>query len=320
MVDKIHAAIPKVTLGRSGIVSTKLGLGTASWPARVPYEDTVMMLQTALNAGIRHIDTAPLYQTEHIIGQALQELALPDDIVIATKAGSYSESSLGSQGQDYRADTIYRSVERSLKRLGIDHIHILHVHDVSPDRMPEVLAPDGALAALLDLKAQNVIGAIGMGTVFLSCLESAVQSGQFDIVQIFHTYTLLNQSAEENLFKLCREHKVSILNSAPFAGYILATGAGPGARYNYAPASSDVMAATHRLDEICNQKGVDLPTAAMAFSFRNDNIDVTIPASGKPIRISQWISAMHTPLSDEDFKEILAAAGGQYALPYAESS
>ena len=90
--------IPKVTLGHTNIVSTKLGLGTASWPRRISLDETILMLQTAIDAGVRHIDTAPFYQTEHIIGEALQKMDLPDDIVLATKAGRYSEDSLGFKG------------------------------------------------------------------------------------------------------------------------------------------------------------------------------------------------------------------------------
>ena len=54
----------------------------------------------------------------------------------------------------------------------------------------------------------------------------------------------------------------------------------------------------------------------MAFSLRNPDIDVTIPASGKPRRIAQWIAAMDTPLTDKDWDEILAAAGGQYPMRF----
>ncbi len=314
MTETDLPAVPKVTLGRSGIVSTKLGLGTASWPHRVSYEETITMLQTALDAGVRHIDTAPSYQTEHIIGRALQEIDLPSDIVLATKAGSYSEPSLGSKGIDYRADTIYRSVERSLERLGVDHIHILHIHDARPEHMAQLFAPEGALAAVQDLKDQGVIGAIGLGTLSLICLQTAAESGAFDILQIFHTYTLLNQSAAVDLFPTCRKADISIFNSAPFAGYILATGAVPDARYNYRPAQPDVIAATRRLDEVCAQKGVSLATAAMAYSYQNADIDVTVVASGKPHRVAEWVNAMHAPLTDADFDELLAAAGGQFLL------
>ena len=316
MTETNFPPMPKVVLGRSGIVSTKLGLGTASWPLRISMDETKVMLQTAFNAGVRHIDTAPLYQTEHIIGQALQEMDLPGDIVLATKAGSYSEDSLGSKGQHYDADTIQRSVERSLKRLGVDYIDILHIHDVMPRQLDEVFAPEGALEVLLDLKSQKVIGAVGMGTISNICLHKAAESGNFDVLQMFHTYTLLNQSAEEKVIPICMESNISIFNSAPFAGYILATGAIPDAKYSYQPATPDVIVAVRRLEEACEQKGVDIATAAMAYSYRHSDIDVTVVASGKPHRVEQWVNAMHTSLTDSDFEDLLKATGQQYPLPW----
>ncbi|MDF1513308.1 MAG: aldo/keto reductase [Anaerolineae bacterium] len=310
-----QAPVEKVTLGRSGMVSTRLGLGTASWPHRISLQESITMLQEVMKAGLRHIDCAPAYQTEHIIGQAMQEIDCPPDIVLATKAGSYSEDSLGFKGRDYSADTFYRSVERSLHRFGTDYIDILHIHDAGPQHMKQVFAPDGALAALQDLKSQGVIGAIGMGALTLRCLQEAAESGSFDVLQIFHTYTLLNQSAATKLLPYCQQNNISIFNSAPYAGYILATGAVPDARYNYSPASAEVIDAVRHLETVCSQKGVDLPAAAVAFAARHPAVDVVVIASGKPKRIAQWIDAIHSPLTDTDFDELLRAAGGQYDLP-----
>mgnify|MGYP001017244430 CR=1 FL=1 len=119
---------------------------------------------------------------------------------------------------------------------------------------------------------------------------------------------------QNDLWPQARAKGVSILNSAPYAGYILATGARPDARYNYVPAGEDVIEATRRLEAACAAKGIDLATAALAFSLRNPDIDVTIPASGKPKRVGEWVAALDVTLSDEDWGEILAAAGGQYPL------
>lgn len=308
--------LPQATLGRTGIVTTKLGLGTASWPRRVPYSQVVEMLETTFAAGIRYIDMAPSYMSEDIIGRALQEIDLPPELVLVTKAGSYSrlDPDFGSLGQNYAADTVYRSVERSLKRIGVDHLHIVHIHDVRVEHLPQVFAEDGALAALQDLKSQGVIGAIGMGTLSLRVLQAAAESDAFDVLQIFHTYTLLNQTACEKLIPTAVAKGIAILNSAPFSGYILATGAVPDARYNYFPAPPEVIDATKRLEAVCAQKGVALPTAAMAYSLHNPDIAVTVVASGKPQRVQEWITAFDAPLTAADFDEMVAAAGGPYPV------
>jgi L-fuconolactonase len=306
--------VPEVTLGRTGLVSSRIGLGTAAWPHEVPYAQTLEMVRTAFDAGIRYIDTAPLYHTEEIVGRALQDLDLVGEVVIATKAGSYSDREIGAYYTAYRAGQIRRSVERSLKRLGRNVLDIVHIHDVQTKDLDAVFGPGGALEGLMALRDEGLIRAIGMGALSLDCLRAAVDSGEVDVIQIFHTYTLLNQSATESLFSAATAKDVSILNSAPYAGYILATGAVPNARYNYAPASEAVIEATRRIEAVCAAKGVDLPTVALAFSLRNPDIDVTIPASGKPKRIQQWIDALSLPLTSEDWEEILAAAGGQHPM------
>src|SRR5262245_624886 len=117
--------VPKVTLGRSGLTSTRLGLGTSGWPLKRSHHEVIENLQSALDAGIRHIDLAPLYRTEEIIGRALKEIDLPEDILLVTKMGSYQDD-LGIHYHSYTATTAYRSVERSLKWLGVDFLPIVH--------------------------------------------------------------------------------------------------------------------------------------------------------------------------------------------------
>ncbi len=320
MTQPTLPVIPKATLGHTGIVTTRLGLGTAAWPHQIPYEQVIEMLETCFAVGIRYIDMAPVYMSEDIVGHALQELtqqsAVPPDLVLVTKAGSYSRTDpdFGAVQQRFHADTIYRSVERSLKRAGVDSLHIVHIHDPGEDQLSQVFAKDGALAALQDLKSQGVIKAIGMGTLSLTTLLAAAESGGFDVLQIFHTYTLLNTTAKARLFPVALAKGISIMNSAPFSGYILATGATPDAKYNYAPASPDVIAATQRLEAICAQKGVALATAALAFSYQAPEVDVTVVASGKPERVAGWVQAFDAPLTAADFDEMLAAAGGSYPV------
>jgi D-threo-aldose 1-dehydrogenase len=316
-LDLLHLpTMPKVILGRSGIVSTRIGLGTAAWPLNIPYEQTVHVLQIALTGGIRHIDMAPYYGTEELIGRALQEIKIPADAVLATKVGSYLDNDLWTSYNNYSARTVYQSVERSLKRLGVDHIHIIHIHNAQAQDLPQIFAKGGALAALLDLKAQGVISSIGMATLGLDCQLAAVACGEIDHIQPFHTYTLLNQTAKTELFPKARAANLSILNNAPYAGYILATGSVPGARYNYGPASPEVIDAVKRMEVLCAQKGVSLPTAAVAFSLQESDVDVTVIASGKPRHVIGWVQDLAASLTHADLAELVQAAGGPFRFDY----
>lgn len=303
--------VPEVTLGRSGLISTRLGLGTGGWPLQCSHEQVVEILHTAVDCGIRHFDTAPLYGTEEIIGRALREIDLPTGTVLATKMGFYQDD-LGIFYRNYTAAVAHRSVERSLKRLGVDSLSIVHLHDVKTEDLPQVFAAEGALRGLLDLKQQGVISSIGMATRGFDCLQAAINSGEVDHIQTFHTYTLLNQTAQTGLFPQARVRNLSILNAGPLAGFILATGAKPGALYSYKPASPQVMEATQRLETLCAKKGVPLPVAALAFSLRNPDIDVTIIGADSPTQVKENVQALACPLTPEDFEELMAAAGGSF--------
>ncbi len=271
----------------------------------------VEVFRAAFALGIRHIDAAALYGTEEIVGRALKDAGAPPDRVLATKACSYADD-LGINYREYSKHTVYRSVERSLKRLQVDRLDIVHVHDCLPADLPYIFARDGALRGLLDLKSQGVVRSIGMGTYSLACLQAAVDCGGFDHIQPFHTYTLLNQDAARRLIPSARERGMSILNNAPYAGYILLTGPVPNARYNYAPATPEVIEAAKRIEAVCARKKVPLATAALAFSVLDPLVDVTVIGASTPEKLTQRAMAFAAPLGPADFREMIDAAGGPY--------
>ncbi len=224
----------------------------------------------------------------------------------------FYQDDLGILYRNYTATVAYRSVERSLKQLGVDSLSIVHLHDVKTEDLPQMFGADGALRALLELKQQGVIGSIGMATRSFDCLQAAIDSGEVDHIQTFHTYSLLNQTAQTDLFPQARVRNLSILNAGPLAGFILATGAKPGALYSYKPASPQVMEAVQRLETLCVQKGGSLPVTALAFSLRNPDIDVTIVGADSPAQVKENVQALACPLTTEDFEELVAAAGGPF--------
>ena len=303
--------VPRVILGRTGIVSSRFGIGSAVWPLRQPHEKVVDILRTAFAAGIRHVDTAPLYGSEEAIGRGLQDADPPADMVLATKVCSYSDD-LGIVYREYSAKTVYRSVERSLKRLKVDHFDIINIHDVEPENLEDIGAKDGALAALLDLKSQGIIRSIGMATVSLECHKWAIATGAIDHLQMYHTYTLLNTAAMNEVIASARAKNLSILNNAPYAGWILQYGATPDAMYNYRPAKPEVIEATRRLEAVCVAKGVTLAEAAVAFSFKSPNVDVTVIGASSPERVRERVRVFASKLTEEDFRELRAAVGGSY--------
>ena len=147
-------------------------------------------------ARMKLIDTSPLYglgRSEIRIGEALRERPnLAANCYLSTKTGNYGGHS------DYSYSRTRRSVALSLKRLGVDYLDIVHIHDVhQADYFREIIGSKMALAALQRYKEEGVIGAIGLGTKALEVHSVAIESGAFDVLMIANQYNLLKQAASD---------------------------------------------------------------------------------------------------------------------------
>src|SRR5580700_2221929 len=139
--------VPVVTLGRTGLTTTRLSLGTYGWggegppQSRVEGDETIVtMLRAVFAAGIRFINTAEAYNNEALLGRLLPETNPPDDLLIATKFG---------HGKGFSADQFRASAERSLRELHLEKLPLMFVHDPrSADDMRVIMGPGGALEGL----------------------------------------------------------------------------------------------------------------------------------------------------------------------------
>lgn len=309
-----YATVPTVEITPAGIRTSRIGLGTSGWPHRYETKDVARVLESAFEIGIRHLDTAAKYNTEERIGDALAVIDLPDDLIVATKVCMYYDSELKIEYSSLSQDAVRRSVERSLKRLRRDYLDIVYVHDVRDVNLPLALADNGPFTVLQELKAAGVIRAVGMATRNLKVLEGTILSGMVDVIQSFHINTLLNQEGHTQIYPLAKERGIGILDCGPYAGYILATGPGEDSRYSYALAPEEVREAVRRIEVKCNEMGISVPDAAVAYSLRHPDVSVLTIGSGNPEHIRRWAELIDSPLSDSDFEILLSAAGGQFPL------
>ncbi|WP_326569234.1 aldo/keto reductase [Amycolatopsis rhabdoformis] len=235
-------------------------------------------VRRAWDEGIRYFDTAPHYGlglSERRLGRALA--AYPrEEYVLSTKVGRVLEPHAAAPGErddqgfdvpatyrrrwDFGRDGVLRSLESSLERLGLDRVDIVYVHDPD-DHFDEAVA--GAFPALLELRDQGVVGAVGAGMNQTPMLTEFVRRFDLDHVLMAGRYTLLNQPALDDLLPLCRERGVGVVAGGVFNAGILAT-AEPGAIYDYAAAPAELVAKARRIAEICARHGVELPEAALA--------------------------------------------------------
>ena len=281
-------ALPRRLLA-PGLEVALIGFGGAPLGdlfARLDEGEAQETVVAALAAGVNFVDTSPLYGhglSEHRIGAALRTTGR-DGVVLSTKIGRWMDPAAAPGDRsgyagglphgavvDYSYDGAMRSFEQSLLRLGTDHIDILLIHDVDiwthGDRMEQRFteAMDGAYRALEKLRSSGAVKAIGVGVNEAEMCVRFARAGDFDVMMLAGRYSLLEQGALPEFLPLALEKKIAVMLAGVFNSGILATGAKPGAFYNYKPAPPEVLARVARIEAVCASHGVALPQAALAF-------------------------------------------------------
>ena len=211
-------------IGQSGIKASAVGLGTwaiGGWMwGGTDEAASVRAIEASIDAGISLIDTAPAYglgRSEELVGQAIA--GKRDKVVIATKCGLNWHSGKGNRFFEedgvpvhryLGADGIAHEVEQSLKRLGTDHIDLYITHWQDP-----TTPIDQTMEALLRLKAQGKIRAIGASNVSQEDLAAYLATGGLDAIQ--ERYSMLDRSIEQTLLPMTKPAGVSTLSYSSLA-------------------------------------------------------------------------------------------------------
>ncbi len=287
--------MPRRPLGRSGRSITEYGFGCAGIAGMYqacPPDQAQDALSAAWDLGLRYFDTAPFY------GHGLSELRLGaflagkprDEVLISTKAGRLltpvapgAAPDNGFVGGlpalvhfDYSHDGILRSVEESLNRLRLSHIDLLYVHDIGAfahgpvegaRHMADLTA--SGLAALERLKAEGVIGGWGLGVNEAEVCLQMLRRGPLDAILLAGRYTLLDRRAEATLLPVSLAMDVPLIIGGVLNSGILASGAVPGARFDYVPASADILDRVAAMDQLCAASGTTLLSAALGFPLQS---------------------------------------------------
>jgi D-threo-aldose 1-dehydrogenase len=322
----------KRQLGRTKLKVTVLGLGTAplgNLYAPMTDADAQATLVAALDGGVHFIDTAPFYGhgwSEHRVGEALRSRKR-DDIVLSTKIGRLlrpKDPAKGIDGGvfaavlpfepvfDYSYDGVMRSVEDSLQRLGTHRIDILLIHDVdrwthgsqeaADRRMQEVL--DGGYKAMVKLRDQGAVGAIGAGLNEWDTCQKLAERSDLDCFLLAGRYTLLEQESLETFLPLCVKRNIGVFLGGPYNTGILATGAVPGAYYNYAPAKPDILERVRKLEAVCQRHKVTLASAALQFPLAHPAIASVIPGAKTGTEVKRSIATLEAPIPRDFWAEL----------------
>ena len=250
-------------------------------------EEAAAALDTAWDAGIRYFDTAPHYGlglSEHRLGAALRSRPR-DQCVVSSKVGRLlipNEHPTGVDTEgfvvrddlrrhwDFSRDGVLRSLEDTLKRTGLDRLDIVYLHDPD-DHWPQ--AADEAMPTLADLRDQGVIGAIGAGMNQSAMLARFLRETAADVVMLAGRYTLLDQSALDDVLPAAQEHGKSVVAVGVFnSGLLSKDRPAEGMKYDYQAAPPELVDRARAIADVCEAHGTTLPAAAIAFPYTHPSI------------------------------------------------
>jgi D-threo-aldose 1-dehydrogenase len=290
-----------VTRAGRELTFTAMGFGSAplgNYLRPLSEAECDQTLAAAWDSGMRYFDTAPLYGlglSEMRVGRLLAQRPR-QEFTLSTKVGRlltpcakeevngffFVETPQVRFSYDYSYDGVMRSYEASLKRLGLERVDILYVHDIcglvhggreaSEARIQELIET-GGWRALTELRDNGDVAAIGAGVNEWEPCARLLELVDPDLFLLAGRYTLLEQVPLDTLFPECAKRGVRIVAGGPYNSGILAGGT----TYNYAEAPAEVLARARAIDDVCRTHGVTLPAAALQFILANPLVVSVIP-------------------------------------------
>ena len=316
-------------LGNTAIQLTSLGCGgtaIGNMFKAVSEDEAQTTLSSAWSAGVRYFDTAPLYGhglSEHRFGTAFRGFD-PNPFIFSTKVGWRLNPARGAdtgaglfenvppftRKLDYSYDGTMRSFEDSLQRLGRDRVDICLIHDCDrrnqgsdyPARFKEAMA--GSYKALLKLREEGVVEAIGCGLNEWQACEAFARAGDFNCFLLAGRYTLLDQESLDSFMPLCASRGIGIVLGGPYNSGILITGAVKGALYDYAPAKPDIMARVKKIEAVCKRHKVPLKAAALQFPLHHSVITSVIPGMRSPAEVKENLKLISHKIPKDFWREL----------------
>ncbi len=237
-------------LGKTGLKVSQLGFGGIPIQ-RIDAEGTKVLMQKLMDAGVNYIDTARGYTvSEEYLGFALE--GIRDRFVLATKSMARDKEGMA------------KDVQISLKNLRTDYIDLYQIHNPSMAQFEQVIAPGGALEALLEARAAGKIGHIGITMHDLGVFEKALECDWVETIMF--PYNIVETQAEALIAK-CAEKNIGFVCMKPLAG-----------------------------------GAIEDATLAMRFIGANQNVTVNIPGMADVAEVEQNIAAANdeSPLTEAE--------------------
>ncbi|MGH1549816.1 aldo/keto reductase [Leifsonia poae] len=311
---------------RTGTALTELGFGAAQLGnlfRETTDEEARDAVTAAWDGGLRYFDTAPHYGlglSEQRLGRALA--ARPRDrLALSSKVGRLLVESPGTADRldddgfvvpaatrrvwDFSRDGILRSVEQSLARLGTDWLDIAYLHD--PDDHWESASTTG-IDALVELREQGVVGAIGAGMNQSAMLAEFVRRTDVDVVMVAGRFTLLDGAALGGLLPAAQERGVGVVAAAVYnSGLLSSEQVDPNAHFDYGSAPAEVIERAQRIADVCRAHGVSLPAAAVQYPLRHPAVVSVVTGMRTAAHVRSTLERYRADIPEALWEELDAA-------------
>ncbi|TDG10252.1 aldo/keto reductase [Paraburkholderia guartelaensis] len=318
---------------RSSLLNGPLGFGAAplgNMFRNIPEEEALETVESAWQQGVRYFDTAPFYGaglSELRIGKALSKHKR-DDYILSTKVGRLildevetGKRDFGEKGglfefalpnkilYDYSERGTMQSLEDSMKRLQVDRIDFVWVHDIAQDFHGDAwlkefeVAHTGAFRALSKLLDEGVIKGWGLGVNRVEPIELTLglSDAKPNGMLVAGRYTLLDHEvALQRLMPAALEKKVDIVVGGPYSSGVLAGGA----HFEYQKASPEILAKVARIQALADRYAIPIKAAALQFVLAHPATAAVIPGASRPERIAEDVAALKVSIPNDFWHEM----------------
>jgi aryl-alcohol dehydrogenase-like predicted oxidoreductase len=294
-----------VSLGRSGLEVSRVGLGCNNFGGRIDFERTREVVDAAIDAGVTFFDTADVYggsDSERFLGRLLE--GRRDRVVLATKFGHGAERG-GSR------EHVHRAIDASLERLRTDHVDLWYYH--RPDGVTPLAETIEAMQEVARSGKASWLGVSNFSAAQLREAEAVTDGTGVPIVALQNEYNLLRREAEGDTLPLCRELDVGFVPYFPLASGLL-TGKyrrgvpdPPGSRLE-GRVADDVFDRIRPLEEFARERGRTVLELAIAALASQPGVASVIAGATRGEQVRANAAAADWELSADDRAELARVA------------
>jgi len=291
------------TLGKTALRVSVLSFGASSLGGVFkPVEESVAIrtVHTALDLGINFIDVSPFYgytKAEEVLGKALRGIPR-ERYYLATKVGRYGDAEF-----DFSAERSAKSLEQSLRRLGVDYVDLVQSHDNEYGDLTQVI--EETLPALRGLQKQGKARFVGVTGYPLKIFRTILSRTEADTILSYNHYSL-NDTTLASLLPSLQQKQVGIINASPVSQGLLTNQALP----SWHPAPEDVRMACAAAAAYCRAQGTDIAKLAMQFSLSNPEIHTTLVGTANPANLEKNVRWIEEPIDQHLLEQVQERLAG----------